>query len=145
MLLVGTIPEDQMILDILEHYREELSEYQDVIGVSNVFLRRNSSKESNIGNMVSDASRTCYWNDTTIAFQNNGGIRSDLPAGNIIGEDLFNIWPFSNTVDKVVLKGKKIREWLEESAAPLCPNKTCYAKDFVQVSGLKVLLDLNRK
>ena len=56
--------------------------------------------EGNLGNLVTDALRTCAWEDTTIAFQNNGGIRSTLDIGEITGEDVFSVFPFNNTVDR---------------------------------------------
>ena len=74
-LLDGSIQEDPIILEALEEFRDDLEPYQSEIGVSEVDLVRHGSSESNIGNMVTDSSRKCYWNDTTIAFQNGGGIR----------------------------------------------------------------------
>ena len=74
-LLDGSIEEDPEILEALEEFRDELEPYQRQIGVLEVDLEREGSSESNIGNMITDSVRTCYWNDTTIAFENNGGIR----------------------------------------------------------------------
>ena len=74
-LLDGSIEQDPEILEALEEFRGDLGPYQREIGFSDVDLKRRGSNECNIGNMVTDAVRTCYWNDTTIAFENNGGIR----------------------------------------------------------------------
>ena len=69
------IPEDEHIIEALEEFRDELKEYQVRIGETTEDLMKVYDGESNIGNLVTDAARTCYWNDTTISFQNNGGIR----------------------------------------------------------------------
>ena len=69
------IPEDEDIIEALEEFRDELKEYQVRIGETTEDLMKVYDGESNIGNLVTDAARTCYWNDTTISFQNNGGIR----------------------------------------------------------------------
>ena len=74
-LLDQSIPEDPKILEALEEFRDELKEYQEPIGSTTENLERQDNAESNIGNLVTDSARRCYWNDTTIAFQNNGGIR----------------------------------------------------------------------
>ena len=69
------IPEDEEIKEALEEFRDELIEYQVRIGETTEDLMKVYDGESNIGNLVTDAARICYWNDTTISFQNNGGIR----------------------------------------------------------------------
>ena len=68
-----------------------------------------------------------------MGFINNGGVRAPLVEGNITGEDIFNVLPFNNTVDRLTMKGKDIRFQLEKAIEDLCPNKTCYSS-FLQVS-----------
>ena len=63
--------------------------------------------------------------------------RSDITKGNITGEDILNVLPFGNTVDRVIMTGHGINSILESFAANLCPNKSCNAGTFVQV-GQKV-------
>ena len=36
------------------------------------------------------------------------------------------------------MTGNEIRNMLEEAVSDLCPNKTCYAEGFLQVSGIKM-------
>lgn len=43
----------------------------------------------------------CWDGEVSIGFLNNGGIRSNLIKGEITGEDILNVLPFNNTVDKV--------------------------------------------
>ena len=36
------------------------------------------------------------------------------------------------------MTGKEIRDMLEEAVSDLCPDKSCYAEGFLQVSGIKM-------
>ncbi len=59
-----------------------MSEYYTVIGSTDVLLSVPPQKnvESNLGDCVAD-SMAEMWDDTMIAFINNGGLRADLIAG----------------------------------------------------------------
>ena len=74
VLLDSRFEMDPDIIKVMEPFLEDLKEYKVEIANTTVYLHRNGSEESNIGNLVSDATRDC-WPDTTIAVQNNGGIR----------------------------------------------------------------------
>lgn len=52
-----------------------------------------------------------------IGITNFGGIRTDLPAGDIILDDMLSMFPFRNTLVYVEHTGKQIREFLEQMAA----------------------------
>ena len=58
--------------------------------------------------------------------------RSDIPKGNITGEDILNVLPFNNSIDRVIMKGSGIRAVLENFAGNLCPNQTCHPGTFLQ-------------
>ena len=122
----------------MEEFREELKEYQVPIGNSTEDLRRQNRVESNMGNLVTDAARTCYWNDTLISFEINGDIRTDLFKGEITYEDVFAIMPWNNTIDKVTLKGYELLEIFEDSLKELSANDDSYYDDFFQVSGIRL-------
>ena len=74
-ILDSSIPEDKDILEALEEFRDDLKEYQMPIGNTTEDLIRQNTAESNIGNLVTDSARACYWNDTTISYEINGDIR----------------------------------------------------------------------
>ena len=59
-------------------------------------------------------------------------------VGDITREDVFSIFPFNNTVDRVTMKGKDIKNMLEASVSDLCADGTCYGSGFLQLSGLRV-------
>ncbi len=74
--------------------------------------------ESAAGNLVADAQ---LWatsvfapNGAEIAFMNPGGVRSDLPAGDITFGDAFGFQPFGNTLFTMPMTGAEIEMVLEE-------------------------------
>jgi len=141
IILNSSIPMDGDILELMETWIQNLTDagYKEPIANTTVFLSKgDDGYEGNLGNLVTDALRTCAWEDTTIAFQNNGGIRSTLDIGEITGEDVFSVFPFNNTVDRVDLSGQDIREMLEKAIDGVYPNGTGYPGGLVQMSGIQV-------
>lgn len=51
--------------------------------------------------------------DAQIAFQNGGGIRTSIPAGNINMGNLYEIMPFDNTLFTLEMSGAQVRQVLE--------------------------------
>ena len=85
-----------------------------VIGTSSVALTRaeNSAGESVFGNLIADAQLAAT--GTQAAFMNPGGIRADLPAGQITWGNLFDVQPFGNTLVTMKLSGANIVAALEQ-------------------------------
>ena len=78
----------------------------------------------------------------TIAFINNGGIRGTIDPGNITGEDIIQVLPFGNTIDRVTMYGRSIKGIFEAYAKGLCPEQICEPPTFLQMSGLRVVYDV---
>ena len=53
------------------------------------------NRETNIGNFCADAFREVL--KTDVAMINGGGIRADLPQGDVTYNHLVSIFPFNNT------------------------------------------------
>ena len=104
-------------------WQQLLEPYRATVGSSAVRLTQPDTQEGALGDVVTD-SMVAVWPDTDIAVINEGGIRTDLEEGEITGEDIFNILPFNNTVDRVRLRGDKIRRILEENIADLCWDRS---------------------
>ena len=83
------------------------------------------------------------YNDTTISFQNNGGIRAPFPVGNITYEDVLEVLPFDNTVDYVTMNGTGLKRSLENSAAQISYEDVYEYPGFgIQVSGLRFTINV---
>ena len=77
-------------------------------------------QESNLGDFVSDA---FYWHfnfveglDCDLALANGGGLRSDIPAGDVTYSAVKTVLPFGNDVCLVELTGRQIFDALEFGA-----------------------------
>ena len=52
-----------------------------------------------------------------IGFTNRGGVRIDMPKGEILLDDIMSMFPFKNNMCYVALKGKDVRALLDQMAA----------------------------
>ena len=126
-LLDENIPKDQETLEAMAPYEKQLAKYKEVIGFSKVFLDRNGKGECLVGDFVANAFKEFGWNDTDISFVNTGGLRNQLSIGNITIEDMYQILPFNNTLDRITIKGKNIKKVLQ--------SKLKDRKSLLQISG----------
>ena len=65
-----------------------------------------------LGNLIADAQRWAGKGD--VAIMNNGGIRTELRAGEATYGSLFEIQPFGNTLNSLTMTGAQLRGLLEE-------------------------------
>ena len=84
VMLDHTIPMDPWVDEALDKYRDKMKEYYEVIGSTEVLLKKIEEQESNLGNCIADSMAEAF-NDTKIAFENNGGIRASLIPGELTG------------------------------------------------------------
>jgi 2',3'-cyclic-nucleotide 2'-phosphodiesterase (5'-nucleotidase family) len=59
---------------------------------------------------------------TELAYQNPGGIRATLPAGDILIRHIWTILPFENTLVTVEVKGENLPEHLRAAAGEIDPH-----------------------
>ena len=93
------------------------------------------SGETNLGNFVADAFR--WYGDAQLAFSNAGGIRQNLPKGNITYGNLLETQPFSNEMCVIRISGHLLCDVLEVGAEAL-PDESGF---FVQPSGFRYTID----
>lgn len=103
------------------------------------------TRETAIGDFCADAYRDTAKSD--IAFVNGGGIRADLPAGNITYSQMIAVHPFGNYICCVKATGQQVLDALEVASSSV---KSVYAAGgkavgenggFLQVSGLSYTVD----
>lgn len=84
--------------------------------------------DSKIGNWLSDITRESV--GAQMGFQNTGGIRVELPKGDLTVGDMYRVMPFDNTIVTMNMTGKALKRLISES----------YYEDRagMQISGLKV-------
>lgn len=133
---LGKVEPSKTVLHIVDSLESTIREEMDKdVGVLTSPWIRNSYGESSIGNWITDVMR--MYSEADIAFQNSGGIRKDLSEGIIKARDIWEIYPFDNTIVKVTLTGKQLLQLLEWRIAN--PD------DFLQASGIKFAYDSNER
>ncbi|TYP68653.1 bifunctional 2',3'-cyclic-nucleotide 2'-phosphodiesterase/3'-nucleotidase [Paenibacillus methanolicus] len=111
---------------------------QPVGSADKAYAKANAyTQETELGNLIADAMRDSM--STDFAFMNPGGIRADLPKGDVKYSDLFRIQPFGNQLVKMTLTGAQVKKLLQQQwGAADSDTKT------LQISGLKYTADFNK-
>ena len=87
-------------------------------------------RETNLANLITDSMRAKTGAD--IAFQNAGGIRSDIAPGMITYRDILTVHPFGNTLVLMDMTGEQILDLLDR-AAKIRPGQGA----FLHASGIR--------
>ncbi len=95
------------------------------------------SNETNLGDLCADAYRAMSGAD--IAIVNGGGVRKDIPAGDITYGQIIAVHPFGNEMCMVEVTGAEILDALEHSVAKM-PGEF---GGFLQVSGMSFTIDMS--
>ena len=114
------IPEDPKLLGLLEPYLIKAeSVLSRVIGKAEAtFFYDGAREEENpLGNLVADSMLwyTKYLG-ADFALQNGGGIRADLPEGQLTEKMIYETLPFDNTVVVLTLDGRSVQSLFEYMA-----------------------------
>ena len=88
------------------------------------------TQETNLGDLCADAYR--YISGAQIGLVNGGGIRKQIPAGDITYEQIIAVHPFGNMLTVVEATGQQVLDALEMSASKLPAENG----GFLHVSGL---------
>jgi 5'-nucleotidase len=99
---------DQKLAELLEPVRQKiLPEETRSLGVKVAQpLERNHDAESPLGSILTDSLREMEGAD--IALMNPGGIRANLPAGELTYGAVYEVMPFENTVATLTVSGEEV-------------------------------------
>lgn len=103
------------------------------------------NRETTIGNLCADAYRAVTGAD--VALVNGGGIRADLPEGDITYADMLRVHPYGNLLCVVEVTGQEILDCLEyayryvQAEASADGVALGESGGFQHVSGLKLTID----
>lgn len=129
----SSLTPDPVVQGKIDAYRAAFPELSEVIGETTDIMFRRYIEESTIGNLLADIMREATSSD--IAFMHSGGIRKDLPAGEIVREDLLDTYPFVDDLIKVEMTGAQVLAALEQSFT--------LERGILQVSGMSINYDLS--
>jgi 5'-nucleotidase len=102
-------------------------------------------EECDLGNLIADAMRAEA--GTQIALMNGGGIRRDIPAGEITLGTILELHPFGNLISTFEISGADLLAALEHSVARIALNDQGQVERdggsgrFLQVSGMRFSFD----
>ncbi|OON69110.1 5'-nucleotidase C-terminal domain-containing protein [Hymenobacter sp. CRA2] len=115
-------PTDPQVEAVVAPYRQKVKEQMDeVIGRAPVAIRKNSG-ESPLANFAGDVQRERAAKELgqpiDLGVMTNGGLRAELPAGNITVGSVFELMPFENELVVLDAPGPVVQQ-LFNYAAPI--------------------------
>jgi len=139
----ATVPEDPKMAELMMDYRYKLNQVIDltsVYGYCPKLLTKYGYEggDSALGNLVSEAIRR--FAHVQIGFTNTLGIRANMYPGPITLDDLFNIFPFDNTITLMYMSGTDLRTMLDYNASR-SSGRGCISQ--LQVAGLELTMNCN--
>lgn len=148
-------PDAEVAAALLPWKRVIDAEGSRIIGSTNVPLLKSGCNvgECNLGSFMADAYAHAWldrhpandsWSYAPIAINAVGGIRTTLGRGVLTYADLVTVAPFENTVDTVELRGDHLLEVLEYAATKSWDEDRFNGAHLVQVSGMRLVLDVRQ-
>ncbi len=116
------VPDDPEVADVLWPYSVAINRELDLDGVfgyvntaGEAKITRNdlSGGDSQLGNLVARSMQTRAGVEAEFALTNTLGIRADFEQGALTVEQMFNVFPFENSITVMYLSGSEIFETLD--------------------------------
>lgn len=131
----------QAVADAKKHFEEYTSRVCAQSDCKLSILDENGKRiirnqEAGIGDFFCDAVAALA--DAEISIFNGGGIRADIPQGDVTNGDIINVIPFDNQLCLMELTGEHLQEVLENCLSNL-PEES---GSFPQVSGIKLVVKI---
>ncbi|MGI9606886.1 MAG: NAD nucleotidase [Acidimicrobiales bacterium] len=128
--VIGTVTEDLCLERIPGQGRSQICDVADTADMG-----------GDIQQMVTEAFRVRSF-ESDFALQNAGGVRIDIPAGDITIADAFELLPFANTIVNLEMTGAEVKQVLEEAVAfSLDPDGSTGAYPYA--AGLRFDVNMN--
>ncbi|MGH9419925.1 MAG: bifunctional metallophosphatase/5'-nucleotidase [Thermoanaerobaculia bacterium] len=128
------VSEVSRVADVFKPYIAQVAEKkkQDLGIRTTDRIKRAYYRESPLGDLLTDAMRA--YMKTDIAVLNSGGIRTDLPAGELLYANIFDVSPFDNFPAIVTMTGAQLRQMLQI-------NVVGSGRGILQASGIHYTFD----
>lgn len=108
------------VAKIMIDAQPEMAMVKEVIGYSTRAMRR-QGPECEIYDWIIDeymrAVKDSTGKEVHVGITNRGGVRADMPAGEILYDDIMSMFPFHNSFCRIELKGSDLRSVFEQMAA----------------------------
>ncbi|MEO7331700.1 MAG: bifunctional UDP-sugar hydrolase/5'-nucleotidase [Minicystis sp.] len=141
------VPDDPIVSSLLEPYHQgldSLANLELLVGYALDGSKRNSTSggDSPLGNLISAAMWLRLGIQTDFSLTNSTGIRADLVPGPVTVEQMFNIFPFDNSITKMQLSGQEVQD-LFDFVARRSTGRGCVSQ--VQIAGARVVIDCTQQ
>lgn len=140
------IPEDEKLIKMLEPYQFKMNQFLNLsqayalvpcpkgsTDCPKVLRNDTTGGDSQLGNLVATSMRLRRRVEADFALTNSLGIRTDFEAGPLTLEQMYNVFPFENTIATMFLSGQEVQQMLDFVAAR-SGERGCRSQ--VQVSGI---------
>jgi 2',3'-cyclic-nucleotide 2'-phosphodiesterase (5'-nucleotidase family) len=135
----SSVGEDKEVLELLAPYEATIREKMSVvIGHAPETINKDGVAAGRLGLLVTDIIRqqaaTKSKRPVDLAVQNNGGLRAEIPAGDITVGTIFRLMPFENELVVVEMSGQDLLELFQSMGANI--------QDFgAAISGGQIVFD----
>ncbi len=141
------VPNDPVVQSLLEPYAQGLDTLANLdllVGYALDGSKRNSTTggDSPLGNLISVAMWLRLGIQTDFSLTNTTGVRADLVPGAITVEQMYNVFPFDNSITKMQLSGTEVKE-LFDFVARRSAGRGCVSQ--AQIAGARVVLDCTKQ
>ncbi|MGZ3454023.1 MAG: bifunctional metallophosphatase/5'-nucleotidase [Polyangiales bacterium] len=139
----NSVPEDRDMTSLLEPYKQALTDVGNLdllVGYAPADVKRTAPNggDSQLGNLIATSMWLRLGVQTDFSMTNTTGIRADLPKGPITIEQMFNVFPFDNSITKMQVSGSEILEMFDFTARR-SQLRGCVSQ--VQVAGMFMVMD----
>ncbi len=141
----ASVPSDPIIDALLEPYHQGLDSLANLdllVGYAPDGSKRSSATggDSPLGNMIATAMWLRLGIQTDFSLTNTTGIRADLVPGPVTIEQMYNIFPFDNSITKMQLSGVELQQ-LFDFVARRSAGRGCVSQ--IQIAGARLVLSCN--
>jgi len=136
------IPEDADIANLMWPYSVKLQQEIDLNGVfayvapagdAKILRNDQGGGDSQLGNLVARSMQTQQGVDAEFSITNSLGIRADFERGPLTNEQMYNVFPFENSITVMYLSGQEVQDTLD-FVARRSASRGCRTQ--AQVSGI---------
>jgi len=139
---VPCIPEDPDVANLMWPYSVQINQEIDLAGVFAFVDKAEGEKiqradpsggDSQLGNMVARSMQLTEGVEAEFAITNSLGVRADFERGPLTNEQMYNVFPFENSITVMYLSGAEVQETLD-FVARRSSQRGCRTQ--AQVSGI---------
>jgi 5'-nucleotidase len=139
----STVPEEPTMAQMLEPYARALdtaANLDNIVGYAPAEVSRTNANngDSQLGNLVTTAMWQRLGVQTDFALTNTLGIRDNIPPGAVTIDQVYNVFPFDNSITTLQLSGFEVQEMFD-FLARRSAGRGCNSQG--QISGARVIMD----